>query len=30
MALFSVIVGVVKYSLFYIENNPDKYLPKQK
>jgi len=29
MALFSVIVGVVKYSLFYIENNPDKYLPKK-
>ena len=28
--LFSVIVGVVKYSLTYIENNPEKYLPKQK
>jgi len=30
IALFSVIVGVVKYSLTYIENNPEKYLPKQK
>jgi len=30
IALFSVIVGVVKYSLNYIENNPEKYLPKQK
>ena len=30
IALFSVIVGVVKYSLAYIENNPEKYLPKQK
>ena len=29
-ALFSVIVGVVKYSLTYIENNPEKYLPSQK
>ena len=28
--LFSVIVLVVKYSLTYIENNPEKYLPKQK
>ena len=28
-ALFSVIVGVVKYSLTYIENNPEKYLPKK-
>ena len=28
--LFSVIVGVVKYSFTYIENNPEKYLPKQK
>ena len=27
---FSVIVGVVKYSLTYIENNPEKYLPTQK
>ena len=27
IALFSVIVGVVKYSLTYIENNPEKYLP---
>jgi len=30
IALFSVIVGIVKYSLTYIENNPEKYLPKQK
>ena len=30
IALFSVIVGVVKYSLIYIENNPEKYLPTQK
>ena len=30
IALFSVIVGVVKYSLTYIENNPEKYLPKKK
>ena len=30
IALFSVIVGVVKYSLTYIENNPQKYLPTQK
>ena len=30
IALFSVIVGVVKFSLTYIENNPDKYLPTQK
>ena len=29
-ALFSVIVFVVKYSLTYIENNPEKYLPTQK
>ena len=29
IALFSVIVGVVKYSLTYIENNPEKYLPIQ-
>jgi len=29
-ALFSVIVGIVKYSLTYIENNPEKYLPTQK
>jgi len=29
-ALFSVIVGVVKYSLTYIENNTEKYLPTQK
>ena len=30
VALLSVIVGVVKYSLSYIENNPEKYLPTQK
>ena len=30
IAFFSVIVGVVKYSLTYIENNPEKYLPTQK
>ena len=30
IALFSVIVGVVKYSLTYIEDNPEKYLPKHK
>ena len=29
IALFSGIVGVVKYSLTYIENNPEKYLPTQ-
>lgn len=28
IALLSVIAGVVKYSLTYIENNPEKYLPK--
>ena len=30
IAFFSVIVSVVKYSLTYIENNPEKYLPNQK
>ena len=30
ITLFSVIVGVVKYSLTYIENNPEKYLPTKK
>ena len=30
IALFSVIVGVVKYSLTYIENNPEKYFPTEK
>jgi len=30
IALFSVIVVVVKYSITYIENNPEKYLPTQK
>ena len=30
IALFSVIVGIVKYSLTYIENNPEKYLPSQR
>jgi len=29
IALFAVILGVVKYSLTYIENNPEKYLPTQ-
>ena len=27
IALFSIIVCVAKYSLNYIENNPEKYLP---
>ena len=26
--LFSIICGVVKYSLKYIDDNPDKYIPK--
>ena len=30
IALFSLIVIIVKYSLTYIENNPEKYLPTQK
>ena len=30
IALFSLIVSIVKYSLTYIENNPEKYLPTQK
>ena len=30
IALSLVIVGVIKYSLTYIENNPEKYLPTQK
>ena len=30
IALISVILGVVKYSLIYIENNPEKYLPNTK
>ena len=30
IALSLVIVGVVKYSFNYIENNPQKYLPTQK
>jgi len=30
IALLAVIVGVVKYSLTYIENNPEKYSPTQK
>lgn len=30
IALVLVIVCVVKYSLTYIENNPEKYFPKQK
>ena len=28
--LFSIIGGVVKYSLRYIEYNPDLYIPKTK
>ena len=30
IALIAVIAAVVKYSLSYIENNPEKYLPTQK
>ena len=30
MVLFSIIGGVVKYSLRYIDNNPDLYIPKTK
>ena len=30
IALLTVIVGVIKYSLNYIENNPEKYLPTKK
>ncbi len=30
IALFSVIAIVVKYSLTYIENNPEKYLKIEK
>ena len=30
IALLSVIVCIVKYSLNYIENNPEKYLPSPK
>ena len=30
MILFSIIGGVVKYSLMYIDENPDKYIPKTK
>ena len=30
ISLFTVIVGIVKYSLTYIENNPEKYLPAEK
>ena len=30
IALFSVIVSVLNYSLEYIENNPEKYLPTKK
>ena len=29
-ALFSLIIGVGKYSLSFIENNPEKYLPTKK
>ncbi len=28
--LFSIIGGVVKYSLKYMDNNPDLYIPKTK
>ena len=28
--LFSIIGGVVKFSLRYIDNNPDLYIPKTK
>ena len=28
--LFSIIGGVVKYSFGYIDENPDKYIPKTK
>ena len=28
--LISIIGGVVKYSLRYIDENPDKYIPKTK
>ena len=28
--LFSIIGGVVKYSFIYIDENPDKYIPKTK
>ena len=30
IALLSIITIVVKYSLTYIKNNPEKYLPIQK
>ena len=30
IALSSIIVVVIKYSLTYIKNNPEKYLPKEK
>jgi len=30
ITIFLLIVSVVKYSLTYIENNPEKYLPTQK
>ena len=30
ITLFTLIAGVLKYSLTYIENNPEKYLPTQK
>ena len=30
IALSLVIAGVIKYSLTYIENNPEKYLPTEK
>ena len=30
IVLFSIIGGVVKYSLGYIDDNPDLYIPKTK
>ena len=28
IVLFSIILGIVKYSLRYIDDNPDLYIPK--
>ena len=30
IVLFSIIGGIVKYSLGYIDDNPDLYIPKTK
>ena len=30
IVLFSIIGGIVKYSFRYIDENPDKYIPKTK